>query len=430
MEYKSVVTAFLIADKKILLLRRSEKVGTHKGKWAAVSGYLEGSEDPLHRAQIEIQEELGLSPEYISLVRAGEVLRAYDEQSKTVWIVHPFLFETRSNTIMLDWENAECRWIHPNELGSYETVTKLKETFDRVRCNFQFAPEEFTKLMAGVDALAKDKVHGASIIGRSAIQLLAATTEISGTTTSEELFCNLLFAALKLRKAQSAMANVRNLVDMMLFSAARKKGSVSAADYGKLIRSLSEGLVQRSSGASEDASRNAVAILPEAGHVLTHSYSSTALRTLELGMKGRKQFEVYATESYPGMEGRKLAKALAGFGVPVKLVADSAAGSVVPGVDIVLVGADSVLKDGSLLHKVGTKTIAAAAKERGIPFYSVCESMKFSTADFLGEPVQASSNLFDITPSNNVSEYITETGAVEPSEVESRIRLMLKEIYP
>ena len=430
MEYKSVVTAFLIADKKILLLRRSEKVGTHKGKWAAVSGYLEGSEDPLQRAQIEIQEELGLSPEYIDLVRAGEVLRAYDEQTKTVWIVHPFLFETRSNTIMLDWENAECRWIHPNELRSYETVPKLEETFDRVRCNFHSAPEELTKVMAGVDSLAKDKVHGASTIGRSAIQLLAATTEISGTTTTEEVFCNLLFAALKLRKVQPAMANVRNLVGMFLFSAARKEGSVSAADYGMLIRSLSEGMAQRSSGASEDASRNAVAILPEADHVLTHSYSSTVLRALELGMKGRKQFEVYATESYPGMEGRKLAKALAGLGVPVKLVADSAASSVISGVDIVLVGADSVLTDGSLLHKVGTKSIAAAAKERGIPFYSVCESMKFSTADFLGEPVQASNNLFDITPGHDVSEYITETGAVEPSEVENRIKLMLKEIYP
>jgi len=118
------------------------------------------------------------------------------------------------------------------------------------------------------------------------------------------------------------------------------------------------------------------------------------------------------------------------MGVPVKLVADSAVGSVIPDVGIVLVGADSVLTDGSLLHKVGTKSIAAAAKERGIPFYSVCESMKFSTADFLGEPVQAPNELFDITPNHNVSEYITESGAVDPSGVENRIRLMLKEIYP
>ena len=71
MEYKNVVTAFLIADKKILLLRRSEKVGTHKGKWAAVSGYLEGSEDPLQRAQIEIQEELGSVPRVYRLGKGG-----------------------------------------------------------------------------------------------------------------------------------------------------------------------------------------------------------------------------------------------------------------------------------------------------------------------------------------------------------------------
>jgi len=430
LEYKSVVTAFLTADKKILLLRRSEKVGTHKGKWAAVSGYLEGSENPLRRAQIEIQEELGLSPKHVNLVRAGEVLRAYDEPTKATWVVHPFLFETRSPTIVLDWENAECRWIDPNELGSYETVPKLEETLDRVRCNFQSTPIMLTKVMAGIDSLSKDKVHGASTIGRRAIQLLAATTEVSETTTSEEMFCNLLFAALRLRKAQPAMANVSNLVGMVLFSAARKKSSVSAANYGNIIRSLSEAMAQRSNGASEDASRNAAAILPEDCHILTHSQSSTVLRALELGMKGGKQFEVYATESYPGMEGKNLAKALVSMEVPVKLVADSAVGSVIPDVDVVLVGADSVLTDGSLLHKVGTRNIAAAAKERGIPFYSVCESMKFSTADFLGEPVQAPNELFDITPNHNVSEYITESGEVDPSGVENRIRLMLKEIYP
>ena len=149
-------------------------------------------------------------------------------------------------------------------------------------------------------------------------------------------------------------------------------------------------MAQYSSDASEDAARNAVAILPEDGYVLTHSYSSTVLRALELGMKGRRRFQVYATESYPGMEGKQLAKALVDVGVPVKLVADSAVDSVMPDVDVVLVGADSVLADGSLLHKVGTRDIATAAHERGIPFYSVCETAKFSTADFLGEPVQTS----------------------------------------
>ena len=116
--------------------------------------------------------------------------------------------------------------------------------------------------------------------------------------------------------------------------------------------------------------------------------------------------------------------------MPVKLVADLAVGSIIPDVDVVLVGADSVLSDGSLLHKAGTKNIATAANERGIPFYSVCETAKFSTDDFLGIQVQTSNDLFDVTPSQHVSKYITETGVVETGEVETRIRLMLNEIYP
>jgi translation initiation factor 2B subunit (eIF-2B alpha/beta/delta family)/8-oxo-dGTP pyrophosphatase MutT (NUDIX family) len=431
LEYKNVVTAFLLADEKILLLKRSGKVGTNKGKWAAVSGYLEAGEDPLQRAQIEIIEELGLRPEHIRQARAGEILRAYDEQTNTVWVVHPFLFHTQSMAVTLDWESTEYRWIQPNELRSYETVPKLEETLDRVRCNFQSVPEKLSKVLAGIDALAGDKVHGASTLGRSALQLLAATTEISGiSNTTDEVFCNLLFTASKLRKAQPAMANVRNLVGMLLFSASEKKDSVSTPDYRKSIRTLAEEIAQQSSAASEDASRNAAAILPENGSVLTHSYSSTVLRALELGMKGGKQFVVYATESYPGMEGKNLAKALVGLGVPVTLIADSAIGSIIPSVQMVLVGADSILTDGSLLHKVGTKRIADAANKRRIPLYSACESIKFSTADFLGEPIQASTDLFDVTPSQSVSQYVTESGTVEPAEVESRIRLMLKEIYP
>jgi translation initiation factor 2B subunit (eIF-2B alpha/beta/delta family)/8-oxo-dGTP pyrophosphatase MutT (NUDIX family) len=431
LEYKSVVTSFLLADQRILLLRRSAKVGTYKGRWAAVSGYLEGSDEPLQRARIEIQEEVSLGPEQISLIRAGETLRAFDEQTETVWIVHPFLFEARSKAIRLDWESTEYRWVDPNELGSYEPVPKLKETFDRVRCNLQAAPTVLFKVLQGVDVLAQDRVHGASVLGREAIDLLSAAAEASEAVTTEDLFCDLLLVASRLRNAQPGMVIIRNLVGMLLYQAGLKRGSsVSAAEFRKLISSLAKEVIERSKEASEDASRNAVAILPEYGHVLTHSYSSTVLRALELGMKGGRKYEVYAVESYPGMEGKQLAKDLVNIGVPVKLIADSALGSIISDVDLVLVGADSVLTDGSLVHKVGTKYIAAGANEREIPFYSACETTKFSTADFLGEPAQPSEALFDITPSKYVSKFITETGAVEPREVEARIRVMLREIYP
>jgi translation initiation factor 2B subunit (eIF-2B alpha/beta/delta family) len=91
-------------------------------------------------------------------------------------------------------------------------------------------------------------------------------------------------------------------------------------------------------------------------------------------------------------------------------------------------GADSVFSDGSLVNKAGTKDVAAAAKSNQVPFYVVTETAKFSTSHFLGQPVE-SSRLFDLTPSEHVSSYLTELGIVRPSEVERRIREMLREVY-
>lgn len=140
MEYKHVVTSFLQSEKKILLLRGGKKVGTYQGRWAAVSGYLEEGDNPLERAKTEIREELGLTSEHLDYVRSGEPLRALDEKSDTVWVVHPFLFEVRTQAIKLDWEHTEHRWIDPETLGSYDVVPKLKETYDRVRWDPQTIP--------------------------------------------------------------------------------------------------------------------------------------------------------------------------------------------------------------------------------------------------------------------------------------------------
>ena len=59
-KFKKVVTSFIRHRGKILVLRRSEKVGTYKGKWAGVSGYLEDP-TPLAQALREINEETGLT---------------------------------------------------------------------------------------------------------------------------------------------------------------------------------------------------------------------------------------------------------------------------------------------------------------------------------------------------------------------------------
>ena len=431
MQFRHVVTSFLESDLGILLLRRSERVGTYHGRWAGVSGYLEPGEDPLQRAKIEIQEELGLSTAQASLARSGEVLRAFDEEKDTVWIVHPFLFEVHEENIRLDWEHTEYKWVDPDELQLYETVPKLREVFERVRWDLQATSLALSKVEGSVNELAQDRVHGASYLGQKSIEVLAQVAKASKASSTAELFHDLLSFALKLRRAQPSMATTRNLTGMILHKiAAARADSTSQNQFREKVAYLAETALADAIAATEDASRNSVVFLPDEGRVLTHSYSSTVKRALELAAKSKHRLTVYVTESSPGLEGKRLANDLINLGIPVRLIADSAVSSVVADIDLMFVGADSVLVDGSVVNKIGTSSIAKAANERGISCYVVCETAKFSTQDFLGEPVEISQALFDVTPSKYISAIVTEEGPIEPQQVEERIRKMLSQLYP
>jgi 8-oxo-dGTP pyrophosphatase MutT (NUDIX family) len=126
---QDVVTCFLECDGCILILRRSDKVGSYQGKWAGVSGYMEAAAD--EQALVEIEEETGLSRSKVELVHQGEPLLV--EGENVVWRVHPFLFRIKDRGyIRTDWEHTEHRWIKPSELGDYEAVPMLKEVLASV----------------------------------------------------------------------------------------------------------------------------------------------------------------------------------------------------------------------------------------------------------------------------------------------------------
>lgn len=128
---KEVVTCFLESEGEILLLRRSERVGSYRGRWAGVSGYMEST--PEAQAFTEIAEETGLSAGQVEKVRAGEPLVLEDRELKTRWTVHPFLFRVKDRgQIRTDWEHTETAWIRPEEIADYHTVPGLKDAFDRV----------------------------------------------------------------------------------------------------------------------------------------------------------------------------------------------------------------------------------------------------------------------------------------------------------
>ncbi len=131
-DVQPVVTAFLEKNGSVLLLKRSEEVGSYPNRWAGVSGYLE-KEDALEQAKIEIEEETGLDAKLLS--KGGKVRARYTGE-KMIWEVNPFLFEVKEEP-KLNWENREYRWVDPEEIKEMKRVPKLWEAYLSARDNYE-----------------------------------------------------------------------------------------------------------------------------------------------------------------------------------------------------------------------------------------------------------------------------------------------------
>jgi ADP-ribose pyrophosphatase YjhB (NUDIX family) len=131
LQEKRVVTCFLKSENEILILRRSQQVGSYQGRWAGVSGYVETTAD--EQALVEIEEETSLCGKDLKLVKRGKPLLIEDEKLGVKWMVHPYLFHIKDRgKIKIDWEHKETKWIAPKDIDNYQTVPMLKETLARV----------------------------------------------------------------------------------------------------------------------------------------------------------------------------------------------------------------------------------------------------------------------------------------------------------
>ena len=126
---KHVVTCFLECDGRILILRRSELVGSFRGRWAGVSGYIETTAD--EQVLVEIEEETGLCRGDVEIAKRGRPLSVEGEGVR--WMVYPYLFRIKErDKVKIDWEHSDKRWIAPDEIDNYPTVPMLKEALAQV----------------------------------------------------------------------------------------------------------------------------------------------------------------------------------------------------------------------------------------------------------------------------------------------------------
>lgn len=129
--------------------------------------------------------------------------------------------------------------------------------------------------------------------------------------------------------------------------------------------------------AQEKINQNLLKILNNKKIIFTHCHSTNVVKALIYAKKIGKHFEVYNTETRPLYQGRKTAKELGKAGIKVINFVDSAAAIAMEKVDLVLFGADALLKD-AVINKVGSGMFAQVAYSKKIPVYIVADSWKYS----------------------------------------------------
>jgi methylthioribose-1-phosphate isomerase len=187
-------------------------------------------------------------------------------------------------------------------------------------------------------------------------------------------------------------------------------------------------------------------LVPDDARVLTHCNAGalataghgTALGVIRSAVEAGKRVSVFADETRPFLQGARLtAWELMEDGIPVTLIADSAAGLLLSRgeIDLVIVGADRVAANGDTANKIGTYPLAVMAQRHGLPFYVACplstidlslehgglipieergpeEIAGFAGVRWAPAGVGVRNPAFDVTPAALVTALITERGVV------------------
>lgn len=273
--------------------------------------------------------------------------------------------------------------------------------------------------------------EAATALGEAAGLALADARGADGASGSDLLW--LWRAASELAHARPSMAAIATTVARICAAGRAPDAAAKALDAGEALRRVRTEAVQMASawsGSTEAITGHAQAVLR--GTVLTHSQSGTVEQALaRLAGAGVVQ-AVVVTTSQPGGEGTALALALARRGIEVTLVADAAMGLAVADVDAVVLGADSVRADGSVVNKVGSLPLALCARQANVPVYVLCESLKVAPegwpltleemdpAELLPAEqahLHARNVYFDRTPAELISTVITEVGPLSRERI-------------
>jgi len=291
--------------------------------------------------------------------------------------------------------------------------------------------------------IAEMEIRGAATIARAAADALESQARASEASDPESFRAEMREAARHLRDTRPTAVSLPNSLRYVLRNlegetvTALRASTVDAAESfrGQLDR------------AQDDLGEIGANRLRDGDVVMTHCHSTDALACVKAAVDDGKHIEAVVKETRPRKQGHITAEQLREWGVPVTVIVDNAGRRYLDEVDHVLVGADSIAADGSVINKVGTSMLAVSARERGVPVMVAAQTLKLHPDTLTGHTVEiemrdetevlsdadrerlgdpdVENPAFDVTPPRYVDAIVTEHGQFPP---ESIVTLM-RELY-
>jgi len=289
------------------------------------------------------------------------------------------------------------------------------------------------------------EIRGAATIAAAAAEALGEQATASDVDSPEAFRAELRAAARVLYDTRPTAVSLPNALryvfrDVEGETVERLRTSVRA--------SVSE-FCRRLDTAQNDLGRVGANRLRDGDTIMTHCHSTDVLACVETAVEQGKSLAAFVKETRPRNQGHITAEALEEMGVDVTLIVDSAARRYLNDADHVLVGADSIAADGSVINKIGTSGLAVNARDRGTPIVCAAQTIKLhpdtltghtvdiemrderevidaETAEEIGGP-EVLNPAFDVTPPRYVDAIVTERGQFPPESIVSLMRELFGE---
>ena len=337
-------------------------------------------------------------------------------------------FQSKIKTI--EWVDTYSRMVDQTKIP-YEycfiNITSGDEMFSAIR----------TMIVRGAPAIGIAGAHGINLYAQ----------ELAKKDFSREQFVKEL-----LEKADYMKTSRPTAVNLM-WAVEKQKEVIknSTSDIQGLIKELIENSIKLE---NEDIEINkkigdyGAEVVPKGGTILTHCNAGglatvgygTALGVVRSAFAKDNTVQVFADETRPRQQGARITTfELVMDNIPVTLITDGMCSYFMSKgmIDLVVVGADRIAANGDTANKIGTYTVAIAAKYHNIPFYIAAPLSTIDTSIATGndipieersaeevthingqricaEGVKVINPGFDVTPNELITGIITEKGIIRP----------------